>query len=101
MAPCVIFIDELDALGKKRSMRFNTSSEDDQTLNQLLAAMDGFDTSNNGVVVVAATNRYNLLGILCAPLCRLWGVGEPVEQAKFGMAYFWDNKSLPNYAVAF
>uniref|UniRef100_A0A7S4GLH8 AAA+ ATPase domain-containing protein n=1 Tax=Eutreptiella gymnastica TaxID=73025 RepID=A0A7S4GLH8_9EUGL len=61
VAPCVIFIDELDALGKKRSMRFNTSSEDDQTLNQLLAAMDGFDTSNNGVVVVAATNRYNLL----------------------------------------
>jgi len=60
-APCVVFIDELDALGKKRSMRISSSNEDDQTLNQLLAAMDGFDTSNNGVVVVGATNRYNLL----------------------------------------
>eukprot|EP00667_Euglena_gracilis_P005163 EG_transcript_5189 len=60
-APCVVFIDELDALGKKRMMRVTSSNEDDQTLNQLLAAMDGFDTSNNGVVVVGATNRYNLL----------------------------------------
>jgi ATP-dependent Zn protease len=59
-APCIIFIDEIDAIG--RSRRMNTmNSEQENTLNQLLTCMDGLDTSNNGVIVMAATNRAELL----------------------------------------
>lgn len=55
-APCIIFIDEIDSIG--RSRRLNTlNSEQENTLNQLLTCMDGLDTSNNGVIVIAATNR--------------------------------------------
>jgi len=61
-APCVIFVDELDALGKMRSMRLSGSNDEvEQTLNQMLACMDGLETSNNGVVVMGATNRYDIL----------------------------------------
>jgi len=62
-APCIIFFDEIDVLGRARSSLAGPgqSQEADQTLNQLLACMDGLDTSNNGVVVVAATNRYEVL----------------------------------------
>ena len=61
-APCVIFIDELDALGKQRSLRISGSNDEaEQTLNQMLACMDGLDSSNNGVVVMGATNRYDIL----------------------------------------
>ena len=59
-APCVIFIDELDAVGRKRSMRISGNDERDQTLNQLLVELDGFD-SRNAVVVLAATNRVDIL----------------------------------------
>jgi cell division protease FtsH len=59
-APCILFIDELDSIGRsRRSMSMN--SEQENTLNQLLTCMDGLDTSNNGVIVMAATNRQELL----------------------------------------
>ena len=55
-APCIIFIDEIDAIGKKRdSGRFGGNDEREQTLNQLLSEMDGFDGSK-GIVILAATN---------------------------------------------
>jgi cell division protease FtsH len=60
-APCIIFIDEIDAVGRERhSMSSGAEMEQDQTLNQLLVEMDGFDTSEN-VVVLAATNRVDIL----------------------------------------
>ncbi len=59
-SPCVVFIDELDAVGRKRSMRVNSNDERDQTLNQLLVELDGFDP-RKAVVVLAATNRVDIL----------------------------------------
>jgi len=59
-APCVIFIDEIDAVGRKRSMRIAGNDERDQTLNQLLVELDGFD-GRKAVVVLAATNRVDIL----------------------------------------
>jgi cell division protease FtsH len=61
-APCIIFIDELDALGKARGISVvgGANSEQEQTLNQLLVEMDGFDT-NKGVIILAATNRPEIL----------------------------------------
>ncbi|HET8910228.1 MAG TPA: ATP-dependent zinc metalloprotease FtsH [Ktedonobacteraceae bacterium] len=59
-APCVVFIDEIDAVGRKRSMRATGSDERDQTLNQLLVEMDGFD-AHKAIVVLAATNRADIL----------------------------------------
>ena len=59
-APCVIFIDELDAVGRQRSMSMMGNDERDQTLNQLLVELDGFD-SRQAVVVLAATNRVDIL----------------------------------------
>ena len=56
MAPCIIFIDEIDTIGKSRDNRMGGNDEREQTLNQLLAEMDGFDSSK-GVVLLAATNR--------------------------------------------
>ena len=55
-APCIIFIDEIDAIGKKRDASLTTNDEREQTLNQLLSEMDGFE-GNTGVVILAATNR--------------------------------------------
>lgn len=55
-APCIIFIDEIDAIGKKREGTFSGNDEREQTLNQLLTEMDGFD-GRKGVVILAATNR--------------------------------------------
>ena len=59
-APCIIFIDEIDAIGKSRDNQMSTNDEREQTLNQLLSEMDGFDTSK-GLVVLAATNRPEIL----------------------------------------
>ena len=59
-APCIIFIDEIDAIGKKRYKRYGGNYEREQTLNQLLSEMDGFDASK-GVLVMAATNRPEIL----------------------------------------
>ena len=60
MAPCIIFIDEIDAIGKSRDNQLNSNDEREQTLNQLLAEMDGFE-SNKGLVLLAATNRPEIL----------------------------------------
>lgn len=61
MAPCIIFIDEIDAIGKSRDSRYGGSNDErEQTLNQLLAEMDGFDTSK-GLLILAATNRPEVL----------------------------------------
>ena len=59
-APCIIFIDEIDAIGKTRDTRYGGNDEREQTLNQLLSEMDGFDASK-GVLVMAATNRPEIL----------------------------------------
>lgn len=59
-APCIIFIDEIDAIGKSRDSRYGGNDEREQTLNQLLSEMDGFDTSK-GILILAATNRPEIL----------------------------------------
>ena len=67
MAPCIIFIDEIDAIGKSRDSRYGGNDEREQTLNALLAEMDGFDSSK-GVFILAATNRPEVLDpALCRP----------------------------------
>ena len=60
MAPCILFIDEIDAIGKSRDNQMGSNDEREQTLNQLLAEMDGFE-SNKGLVLLAATNRPEIL----------------------------------------
>lgn len=86
-APCIIYIDEIDAIGRKRSdgagqyvrspispttlSRFGStgSGEEEQTLNQLLVEMDGMDT-NNGVILIASTNRPDILDkVSFEPIC--------------------------------
>ncbi|MGI6781446.1 MAG: ATP-dependent zinc metalloprotease FtsH [Acholeplasmataceae bacterium] len=59
-APCIVFIDEIDTIGKKRDSGFSSNDEREQTLNQLLTEMDGFE-GNKGVVILAATNRPEIL----------------------------------------
>ncbi len=59
-APCIVFIDEIDAIGKKRDGQLGGNDEREQTLNQLLTEMDGFE-GNNGVIILAATNRLESL----------------------------------------
>ena len=59
-APCIVFIDEIDAIGKKRDGQVGGNDEREQTLNQLLTEMDGFGT-NSGVIILAATNRVDML----------------------------------------
>ena len=60
MAPCIIFIDEIDSIGKSRDSQMQSNEEREQTLNQLLTEMDGFDTSK-GIVILGATNRPEIL----------------------------------------
>ena len=60
VAPCIIFIDEIDAVGRSRDSRYGNNSEQEQTLNQLLGEIDGFDSSK-GIVCLAATNRPEIL----------------------------------------
>jgi cell division protease FtsH len=59
-APCIVFIDEIDTIGKRRDSGISTNDEREQTLNQLLTEMDGF-SSGNGVIILAATNRPEVL----------------------------------------
>ena len=62
MAPCIICIDEIDAIGKSRDSKYGGGNDErEQTLNQLLAEMDGFDAKSKGVVILAATNRPDVL----------------------------------------
>ena len=63
-APSIIFIDELDAIGRPRGAGGSGNDERDQTLNQLLACMDGIDSKGNGIVVIGATNRYDVCAYL-------------------------------------
>lgn len=58
--PCIIFIDEIDAVGKKRTTKLNNNDEQEQTLNQILYEMDGFE-NNDGIMIMAATNRKDVL----------------------------------------
>ena len=60
MAPCIVFIDEIDAIGKSRDNTFGSNDEREQTLNQILSEMDGFDTEK-GLLLLAATNRPEIL----------------------------------------
>ena len=60
IAPCIIFIDEIDAIGSRRNTSGGAESENNQTLNQLLVEMDGFDTEET-IIVLAATNRPEML----------------------------------------
>ena len=60
VAPCIIFIDEIDAVGRSRDNRYGSNSEQEQTLNQLLSEIDGFESSK-GIVCLAATNRPEIL----------------------------------------
>ena len=70
VAPCIIFIDEIDAIGKTRDSRFGGGNDErEQTLNQLLAEMDGFDPSK-GIIVLAATNRPEVLDKALLRPCR-------------------------------
>ena len=64
-APCIIFIDEIDAIGRSRDSRLGGNDEREQTLNQLLSEMDGFD-STKGLLVLAATNRPEILDPACS-----------------------------------
>ena len=59
-SPCIIFIDEIDAIGSRRNSNGGAESENNQTLNQLLVEMDGFDTDET-IIVLAATNRPEML----------------------------------------
>ena len=60
VAPCIVFIDEIDAVGRSRDSRYGSNTEQEQTLNQLLGEIDGFDSSG-GIVILAATNRPEVL----------------------------------------
>jgi ATP-dependent Zn protease len=93
-SPCIIFIDEIDAVGKKRSSGFRVNDERENTLNQILVEMDGIDIlysisntllgfgTTTGVIVFAATNR---LDILDPALTR---PGRFDRQIDFGMSYY-------------
>ena len=87
-APCIIFIDEIDAIGKSRDSRFGGGNDErEQTLNQLLAEMDGFD-STKGVLILAATNRPDILDAgLMRPgrFDRHIQVKEPDEEARLAI----------------
>jgi ATP-dependent Zn protease len=86
--PSVIFIDELDALGKQRGRGFSGNDEGEQTLNQLLACMDGIDTKGGpGVVCIAATNRVDILDEVGRYLgFEVWDLGLGVWVWGFGVS---------------
>lgn len=60
-SPCIVFVDEIDAVGRQRGVSMGGHDEREQTLNQLLVEMDGFDSSNSNIIILAATNRPDIL----------------------------------------
>ena len=71
LAPCIIFIDEIDAIGSRRTSASGAESENNQTLNQLLVEMDGFET-NDTIIVLAATNRPEMLDKALLRPRKIW-----------------------------
>ena len=84
-APCIVFIDEIDAIGKKRDGQVGGNDEREQTLNQLLTEMDGFE-GNNGVIILAATvrnpltRRLPVLAVLIAAFRLSFRILQAVKQ---------------------
>ena len=95
--PCIIFIDEIDAIGKKRSNNLNSNDEREQTLNQILAEMDGFE-DNEGLTILAATNRKDILDeALIRPgrFDRIIKIGLPDKTSREQILKFYlDRKSI-------
>lgn len=99
--PCIIFIDEIDAIGKKRSMSLNSNDEREQTLNQILAEMDGFD-DNDGITILAATNRKDILDeALVRPgrFDRIIKIGLPDKSSREQILTFYLNKKPVDNSV--
>ncbi|MEN9217686.1 MAG: ATP-dependent zinc metalloprotease FtsH [Gloeomargarita sp. DG_2_bins_126] len=103
-APCIIFIDEIDAVGRQRGMSFGGGNDErEQTLNQLLTEMDGFE-GNTGVIVIAATNRPDVLdGALLRPgrFDRQVTVDLPTFQGRLGIlrVHARDKKLAPEVSL--
>ena len=99
--PCILFIDEIDAIGKKRSTGFNSNDEREQTLNQILAEMDGFE-DNEGLTILAATNRKDILDeALIRPgrFDRIIRIGLPDKTSREQILSFYLNKKPVDLSV--
>jgi cell division protease FtsH len=99
--PCILFIDEIDAIGKKRSTGFNSNDEREQTLNQILAEMDGFE-DNEGLTILAATNRKDILDeALIRPgrFDRIIRIGLPDKTSREQILSFYLNKKPVDSSV--
>jgi len=99
--PCIIFIDEIDAIGKKRSMGLNSNDEREQTLNQILAEMDGFE-DNEGLTILAATNRKDILDeALIRPgrFDRIIKIGLPDKSSREQILTFYLKKKPVDISV--
>ena len=99
--PCIIFIDEIDAIGKKRSTGINSNDEREQTLNQILAEMDGFE-DNKGLTILAATNRKDILDdALIRPgrFDRIIRIGLPDKSSREQILSFYLNKKPVDSSV--
>lgn len=91
-APCIIFIDEIDAIGKKRGRgSMSGNDERENTLNQILVEMDGFDSSSEGVIVLAGTNRVDILDQAL------------LRPGRFGIIYFFffnsKKRKIPFFSI--
>ena len=99
--PCILFIDEIDAIGKKRSTGINSNDEREQTLNQILAEMDGFE-DNEGLTILAATNRKDILDeALIRPgrFDRIIRIGLPDKTSREQILSFYLNKKPVDSSV--
>ena len=99
--PCIIFIDEIDAVGKARSMGMNTNDEREQTLNQLLYEMDGFNDNDN-IMVLASTNRHDVLDkALIRPgrFDRIINVPSPDKESRRQILEMYLNKKKFNKEI--
>ena len=98
VAPAIIFIDEIDAIGRTRDSKFGGNDEREQTLNQLLAEIDGFDSSK-GVVILAATNRPEILdkALLRAGPLRPAHHRRPAESCRAGTRRFACTRKISSW----